>query len=140
MNQFQRYSWLLLVLLSMTPLWLVSLFGRAYWTPDEPREAAIAWRMSVHGDPVLPELGARKFLEKPPLSYWMTRLRSACSGSRLRHRVLTEFAVRAARHRCYRLAGEIRGGFRCWMMAAVDFRIGVRGFIGWPSGSLPMPV
>jgi len=45
---------------------------RAYWTPDEPREAAIsladecAWRSGA------PELGARKFLEKPPLSYWMT--------------------------------------------------------------------
>ena len=61
----------------MAPLWLFSLFGRGYWTPDEPREADLAWHMSQsdvaqHGDWVLPELGTRKFLEKPPLSYWMS--------------------------------------------------------------------
>lgn len=61
----------------MAPLWLFSIFGRGYWTPDEPREAALAWHMSQsevthHGDWVLPELGTRKFLEKPPLSYWLS--------------------------------------------------------------------
>jgi 4-amino-4-deoxy-L-arabinose transferase-like glycosyltransferase len=72
-----RYSWLWVVLLSMAPLWLFSIFGRGYWTPDEPREAALAWHMSQsetthHGDWVLPELGTHKFLEKPPLSYWFS--------------------------------------------------------------------
>lgn len=72
-----RYSWLLIVLLSMTPLWLYSMFARGYWTPDEPREADMAWHMSQsavthQGDWVLPELGGHKFLEKPPLSYWFT--------------------------------------------------------------------
>ncbi|HEX2584620.1 MAG TPA: glycosyltransferase family 39 protein [Steroidobacteraceae bacterium] len=72
-----RYSWVFVVLLSMAPLWLFSLFGRGYWTPDEPREAALAWSMSQsatthQGDWVLPQLGTRTFQEKPPLSYWMS--------------------------------------------------------------------
>ncbi len=63
----------------MAPLWLFSMFGREYWTPDEPREADLAWNMSQsnvghRGDWVLPELGTHTFLEKPPLSYWLTAM------------------------------------------------------------------
>jgi 4-amino-4-deoxy-L-arabinose transferase-like glycosyltransferase len=49
----------------------VGLFGRGLWTPDEPREADIAWRMSQQGDHSVPQLAGAPFLEKPPLSYWM---------------------------------------------------------------------
>src|SRR5438105_7748243 len=48
------------------------MFGRGLWTPDEPREADIAWRMSQQSDRTLPELAGTPFLEKPPLSYWMS--------------------------------------------------------------------
>src|SRR5438105_1575671 len=48
------------------------MFGRGLWTPDEPREADIAWRMSLQSDRTLPELAGVPFLEKPPLSYWMS--------------------------------------------------------------------
>ena len=48
----------------------MGIFGRALWTPDEPREADIAWRMSQQSDRTLPHLGGTPFLEKPPLSYW----------------------------------------------------------------------
>src|ERR1700704_220935 len=48
------------------------MFGRGLWTPDEPREAAIAWRMSQQSDHTLPQLAGTPFLEKPPLSYWMS--------------------------------------------------------------------
>jgi 4-amino-4-deoxy-L-arabinose transferase-like glycosyltransferase len=57
--------------LALAPLWLVGLFGRGLWTPDEPREADIAWRMSQQHDRSLPQLAGSPFLEKPPLSYWM---------------------------------------------------------------------
>jgi 4-amino-4-deoxy-L-arabinose transferase-like glycosyltransferase len=57
--------------LALAPLWLVGLFGRGLWTPDEPREADIAWRMSQQSDRSLPQLAGTPFLEKPPLSYWM---------------------------------------------------------------------
>lgn len=62
---------LLLIVLALAPLWLVGMFDRGLWTPDEPREADIAWRMSIQPDRTLPQLAGTPFLEKPPLSYWM---------------------------------------------------------------------
>ena len=58
--------------MALAPLWLVGMFGRGLWTPDEPREADIAWRMSQQSDRTLPQLAGVPFLEKPPLSYWMS--------------------------------------------------------------------
>jgi 4-amino-4-deoxy-L-arabinose transferase-like glycosyltransferase len=60
----------LAILAALAPLWLVGLFDRGLWTPDEPREADIAWRMSAQADRTLPRLAGTPFLEKPPLSYW----------------------------------------------------------------------
>jgi len=61
-----------LIVVALAPLWLVGIFGRGLWTPDEPREADIAWRMSLQSDRTLPRLAGVPFLEKPPLSYWMS--------------------------------------------------------------------
>ena len=61
-----------LIVVALAPLWLVGIFGRGLWTPDEPREADIAWRMSLQSDRTLPQLAGTPFLEKPPLSYWMS--------------------------------------------------------------------
>ena len=65
-------GWILLVLLALAPLWLIGTLDRGAWTPDEPREADIAWRMSGQSQWVLPQLASQPFLEKPPLSYWMS--------------------------------------------------------------------
>ena len=65
-------GWILLVLLALAPMWLLGTLDRGAWTPDEPREADIAWRMSVQRHWVLPQLATQPFLEKPPLSYWMS--------------------------------------------------------------------
>jgi 4-amino-4-deoxy-L-arabinose transferase-like glycosyltransferase len=51
--------------------WCVGLFARGYWTPDEPREADIAWRMSWQTDKAVPLLAGEAFCEKPPFAYWM---------------------------------------------------------------------
>jgi 4-amino-4-deoxy-L-arabinose transferase-like glycosyltransferase len=61
-----------LVVLALAPIWLIGILDRSLWTPDEPREADIAWRMSLQQDKTLPELAGTPFLEKPPLSYWMS--------------------------------------------------------------------
>ena len=45
--------------------------GRGYWTPDEPREADIAWRMSWQPEKAVPLLAGEAFCEKPPLTYWV---------------------------------------------------------------------
>jgi 4-amino-4-deoxy-L-arabinose transferase-like glycosyltransferase len=54
--------------------WCAGMFGRGYWTPDEPREADIAWRMSWQADKAVPQLAGEAFCEKPPLTYWIAAL------------------------------------------------------------------
>jgi 4-amino-4-deoxy-L-arabinose transferase-like glycosyltransferase len=54
--------------------WSVGMFGRGYWTPDEPREADISWRMSWQADRAVPLLAGEPFCEKPPLTYWLAAL------------------------------------------------------------------
>jgi 4-amino-4-deoxy-L-arabinose transferase-like glycosyltransferase len=66
------YGWILIALIALAPLWAVGMFDRGYWTPDEPREADIAWRMSIQKDRTLPQLAQSAFLEKPPLTYWLS--------------------------------------------------------------------
>jgi 4-amino-4-deoxy-L-arabinose transferase-like glycosyltransferase len=64
-------AWLLGALLL---IWGVGMFGRGYWTPDEPREADITWRMSWQADKAVPLLAGEAFCEKPPLTYWLAAL------------------------------------------------------------------
>ncbi len=45
------------------------LFNHDLWTPDEPREAAIALEMSRTGNVLVPHLAGDPFVEKPPLYY-----------------------------------------------------------------------
>lgn len=52
-------------------IWCVGIFGRGYWTPDEPREADLAWRMSWQAEKAVPLLAGEAFCEKPPLTYWL---------------------------------------------------------------------
>ena len=63
--------WLAVLLLA---IWCVGMFGRGFWTPDEPREADIAWRMSWQSDKAVPLLAGDAFCEKPPLTYWVAAL------------------------------------------------------------------
>ena len=62
-------------------VWCVGIFGRAYWTPDEPREADIAWRMSWQADKAVPLLAGEAFCEKPPLTYWVAAVPIRLFGS-----------------------------------------------------------
>src|SRR5215510_1314608 len=57
-------------------LFLVALFGfklgeRALWSPVEGHYSEIAREMVVAGDYLTPSLAGIKFLEKPPLFYWL---------------------------------------------------------------------
>src|SRR5277367_55957 len=62
---------LALVSITLLSIWCVGILGRGYWTPDEPREADIAWRMSWQEDKAVPILAGEAFCEKPPLTYWL---------------------------------------------------------------------
>ena len=58
------------LILALTVAVCVGILGRGYWTPDEPREADMAWRMSWQTDKAVPLLAGEAFCEKPPLAYW----------------------------------------------------------------------
>jgi 4-amino-4-deoxy-L-arabinose transferase-like glycosyltransferase len=53
-------------------LLLLGLLGcnRGLWTPDEPREAEISREMALSPG-VIPTLNGQRFIEKPPLYYWV---------------------------------------------------------------------
>jgi 4-amino-4-deoxy-L-arabinose transferase-like glycosyltransferase len=59
------------LLVLLVPVALAGLFARAYYTPDEPREASLVVAMARQADKALPELAGRPFAEKPPLLYWL---------------------------------------------------------------------
>jgi 4-amino-4-deoxy-L-arabinose transferase len=61
--------------------WCVGIFGRGYWTPDEPREADISWRMSWQTDKAVPQLAGEAICEKPPLGYWIAAGSMAVFGT-----------------------------------------------------------
>jgi 4-amino-4-deoxy-L-arabinose transferase-like glycosyltransferase len=77
----------------LLPLWLVGMFARCYWTPDEPREAALAHSFldsrydvdHVAGrddtDLTIPHLGGAPYSEKPPLAYWTAAASMRVFGS-----------------------------------------------------------
>ncbi len=62
--------------------WCVGMFARGYWTPDEPREADIAWRMSWQADKAVPLLAGEAYCEKPPLTYWLAAIPIKYWGTR----------------------------------------------------------
>jgi len=63
-------QWLLAAFAFLGLAWCLWLFGRGYWTPDEPREAALAASVAHELAP-LPSLAGHVFAEKPPLTYWL---------------------------------------------------------------------
>jgi len=66
-----RRSLLAFVAFGLLASWCTGMFGRGLWTPDEPRESDIAWRMSWQPDWAVPLLAGEAFCEKPPLTYWL---------------------------------------------------------------------
>jgi 4-amino-4-deoxy-L-arabinose transferase-like glycosyltransferase len=73
MNPAKQKSFADLLILS---LFLAALFGfklgeRALWSPVEGHYSEIAREMVVAGDYLTPWLAGMKFLEKPPLFYWL---------------------------------------------------------------------
>ena len=80
-----RRSVAALIVLALLPLWLPGMFGRGLWTPDEPREADIAWRMSLQSDHTLPQLAGN-------LTQTWHGMRNAASTPDALARVAAEFS------------------------------------------------
>lgn len=107
-----RDRWPLSVVLTLAPLWFAAILYRGLWTPDEPREADIAWRMSIQSDRTLPQLAEQPFLEKPPLTYW-------ASGASLRLFGDTPAAARTP-NLLYALVTSLGVGTLGFAMAGAD--------------------
>jgi 4-amino-4-deoxy-L-arabinose transferase-like glycosyltransferase len=108
-------AWLAAAVLAV---WYVGLFARGYWTPDEPREADIAWRMSWQTDKAVPLLAGEAFCEKPPFTYWVSGLAIRAFGEaawsarlpNLLYTLITALAVGlVARRAAGALAGFVAG-------------------------------
>ncbi len=67
-----RSRWLAGAVLACTLIWFGGLEYRGLFMPDEGRYADIAREMLESNDWVTPRLNGIKYLEKPPLQYWMT--------------------------------------------------------------------
>ena len=91
-------------LAALALLWCTGLFGRGYWTPDEPREAALAASVSAH-PAALPSLAGVRFAEKPPLTYWLS------GGS------MKLFGVHPAAARLPQLCYALLGFLAVWILA-----------------------
>ncbi len=112
-------AWLGLLGIALALSVCVGTLGRGYWTPDEPREADIAWRMSWQPDKAVPLLAGEAFCEKPPLTYWVAGAAIRAWGKdawvarlpNLLYALVTALAVGAIGRRA---AGAIAG----WVAAA----------------------
>jgi 4-amino-4-deoxy-L-arabinose transferase-like glycosyltransferase len=76
-----RSTWLAVLGLALGLSLAVGILARGYWTPDEPREADIAWRMSWQPDKAVPLLAGEAFCEKPPLAYWVAGAAMSALGT-----------------------------------------------------------
>ena len=102
------------LLAALMLIWCAGLFGRGYWTPDEPREADIAWRMSWQTNKSVPLLAGEAFCEKPPFTYWVAALSVAALGNHawaarlpnLLYCLITALSIGALAARC---AGRYAG-------------------------------
>jgi|GEM_PF-688809 len=68
-TQLSRPIWPGLIVALIIAVSLSGIMDHDLWTPDEPREAAIALGMIQHGNLIVPELAGQPFVEKPPLFY-----------------------------------------------------------------------
>jgi 4-amino-4-deoxy-L-arabinose transferase-like glycosyltransferase len=123
---------LALVSATLLAVWCVGMFGRGYWTPDEPREADIAWRMSWQADKAVPLLAGEAFCEKPPLTYWLAAVPIRLLGTdawvarlpNLLYALITALgAGLLARRSAGRLAGIVGAAAMCTFLLSYQVAI-----------------
>ena len=83
---WEKYS-LQAVILHTAAVYIFSATGREVIDYDEGYYAQAAKNMAVHGDWVTPYADGVRFLEKPPLLYWVTAVSFKLFG-------INEFALR----------------------------------------------
>jgi 4-amino-4-deoxy-L-arabinose transferase-like glycosyltransferase len=115
-------DWLRSLWWLVVPVLAVGLFARVYYTPDEPREAALGLAMAAQEQHAVPVFGGQYFMEKPPLLYWLSGISAGLLGSapaalRLPGLLYALLAVGSLAHLARRAAGP-RAGFVAGVTAA----------------------
>ena len=72
--QQQRWQWILVIVLLLALYLGVGVFDHDIWAPTEPAVAGVVWNMFQTGDWAVPRIHEFPYLEKPPLSYWVSTL------------------------------------------------------------------
>src|SRR5262245_36883160 len=58
----------------------VGVFDHDLWSPVEPAVSGVVWEMVRTGDLVVPRIDGIRYLEKPPLGYWLSWLSCRIAG------------------------------------------------------------
>ena len=56
------------------------VFDHDVWSPREPTVSGVVWNMFRHGSFAVPRIDEFPYLEKPPLSYWLSWLTCQANG------------------------------------------------------------
>ena len=71
----EKGVWLLLILLTFS-----GVLDHDLWEPHEYREAGVAYDMAIRKNFIVPHLGGKPFVEKPPLFYALLALSYIATG------------------------------------------------------------
>ncbi|MGR3319515.1 MAG: ArnT family glycosyltransferase [Candidatus Anammoxibacter sp.] len=74
-------SYVVLIIIFTSLLFLFNLGKRDLWAPDEPRYAQVSQEMWESKDFVLPHLNGEKYPDKPPILFWLIILFSIPFGA-----------------------------------------------------------
>lgn len=127
------------VFVAVAILWFANLGSRALLHPDEGRYAEIAREMAATGDWITPRLNGLKYLEKPPLQYWVTAAAYRAFGvhewtARLWPALAGLLAVVAIGLAGRTLAGPALGVFAALAMAGTLWHCGMAQIVSLDSG------
>src|ERR1700688_513116 len=127
---FRKFSWAVLILLTLYVCYFSHLGAFGFIGPDEPRYAWIARDMAETGDWVTPRLYGKPWFEKPPLFYWGAALSFKFLGvseasARLPSAISALLASLALAWLAWRLYGAETAR---WLLLLLPTSVGMIGF------------
>jgi 4-amino-4-deoxy-L-arabinose transferase-like glycosyltransferase len=136
---FRKFSWAVLILLTLYVCYFSHLGAFGFIGPDEPRYAWIARDMAESGDWVTPQLYGKPWFEKPVFYYWSAALCFKLLG-------VDEFSARLPSALCA-LLGTLAlawlalrlGGWQMarWVLLLLPSTVGMIGFSHAASTDMP---
>jgi 4-amino-4-deoxy-L-arabinose transferase-like glycosyltransferase len=136
---FRKFSWAVLILLTLYVCYFSHLGAFGFIGPDEPRYAWIARDMAESGDWVTPRLYGKPWFEKPVFYYWSAALCFKLFGvneasARLPSAVCALLATLALAWLALRLGGWQMAR---WVLLLLPSTVGMIGFSHAASTDMP---